>query len=93
MGSEAQDGRHEHSLAWREMLRIALVALAAAAVWWRAWEPSAGVSVIGVPGLLMFSTTRAEPSQFSGVPHHIDHGDPLERRQRSVGRRHAGRGA
>ena len=27
---------------------------------------------LGVPGLLMFSTTRPEPSQFSGFPHHID---------------------
>jgi hypothetical protein len=35
---------------------------------------------LGVPGLLMFSTTRPEPSQFSGVPRHIDHGDPLEQR-------------
>ena len=35
---------------------------------------------LGVPGLLMFSTTRAEPSQVSGVPRHIDHGDPLNRR-------------
>jgi len=35
---------------------------------------------LGVPGLLMFSTTRAEPSQFSGIPRHIDHGDPLKQR-------------
>jgi hypothetical protein len=35
---------------------------------------------LGVPGLLMFSTTRPEPSQFSGYPHHIDQSDPLERR-------------
>src|SRR5438132_1466651 len=35
---------------------------------------------LGVPGLLMFSTTRPEPSQFSGFPHHIDHSDPLSRR-------------
>jgi hypothetical protein len=35
---------------------------------------------LGVPGLLMFSTTRPEPSQFSGVPRHVDQGDPLSRR-------------
>jgi len=35
---------------------------------------------LGVPGLLMFSTTRPEPSQFSGVPRHIDQGDPLKQR-------------
>ena len=35
---------------------------------------------LGVPGLLMFSTTRPEPSQVSGVPRHIDHGDPLKLR-------------
>jgi hypothetical protein len=35
---------------------------------------------LGVPGLLMFSTTRPEPSQFSGVPRHVDQGDPLAQR-------------
>src|SRR5262249_14570057 len=38
------------------------------------------VDTLGVPGLLMFSTTRPEPIQFSGVPRHIDQGDPLNRR-------------
>ena len=37
-------------------------------------------NTLGVPGLLMFSTTRAEPSQFSGLPRPIDHGDSLGRR-------------
>ena len=36
-----------------EMLRIVVVALAAAAVWWRWWEPFAGISVIGAGGLLI----------------------------------------
>lgn len=35
------------------MLRIAVVAVAAAAVWWRLWEPFARVSVIGALGLLI----------------------------------------
>ena len=38
------------------------------------------VDTLGVPGLLMFSTTRPEPSQFSGVPRPIDQGDPLRQR-------------
>jgi hypothetical protein len=35
---------------------------------------------LGVPGLLMFSTTRADAGAFDGVPHHVDQSDPLERR-------------
>jgi hypothetical protein len=38
------------------------------------------VDTLGVPGLLMFSTTRPEPAQFSGIPRHVDQGDPLTRR-------------
>jgi hypothetical protein len=34
----------------------------------------------GVPGFLMFSTTRPTQLQGSGVPRHIDHTDPLSRR-------------
>jgi len=37
-------------------------------------------STLGVPGLLMFSTSRPEPTQFSGIPRHIDQSDPLTRR-------------
>lgn len=37
-------------------------------------------NTFNVPGLLMFSTTRAEPTQFSGIPRHIDQLDPLNRR-------------
>jgi len=35
---------------------------------------------LGVPGLLMFSTTRREPPRFDGIPRHVDQSDPLERR-------------
>jgi hypothetical protein len=35
---------------------------------------------LGVPGLLMFSTTRPDSGAFDGVPHHIDHSDPVEQR-------------
>lgn len=44
---------HDHAFEWQEMVRIALVALAAAAVWFRLWEPLTAVSVIGVAGLLI----------------------------------------
>jgi heavy metal translocating P-type ATPase len=42
---------HEHEFSWIEAARIALVAVAAAAVWLRLWEPLPSVSVIGVLGL------------------------------------------
>ena len=35
---------------WTELVRIGLVAVAAAAVWLRVWEPFSRVSVIGVVG-------------------------------------------
>ena len=37
-------------------------------------------NTLGVPGLLMFSTTRPEPAQFTGLPRHVDQNDPLNRR-------------
>jgi heavy metal translocating P-type ATPase len=44
---------HEHDLDWVEILRIAFVALAAAAVWFRIWEPFPHVSVIGIAATLI----------------------------------------
>lgn len=44
---------HEHDLVWPEVVRIVLVALTAAAVWFRLWEPVPTVSLIGVTGLLI----------------------------------------
>jgi Cu+-exporting ATPase len=43
----------EHTFKWPEMVRIVLVALAAAAVWFRLWEPVSAISVVGVAGLLI----------------------------------------
>ena len=43
----------ERGFAWQETMRIALVALTAACVWFRLWEPVAQVSVIGVLGVLI----------------------------------------
>src|SRR5438552_14808340 len=39
---------HEHALEWPDLLRIGVVAVGAAAVWLRLWEPLPHVSVIGV---------------------------------------------
>jgi Cd2+/Zn2+-exporting ATPase/Cu+-exporting ATPase len=44
---------HEHAFEWAEMVRIVLVGLAAAAVWFRLWEPVSAFSVVGVAGLLI----------------------------------------
>lgn len=44
---------HAHAFEWQEMARIALVAIAAAIVWFQLWEPLATVSVVGVAGLLI----------------------------------------
>jgi Cd2+/Zn2+-exporting ATPase/Cu+-exporting ATPase len=43
----------EHSVRWLDALRIAVVAVAAAAVWFQVWEPVPGLSVIGIVGLLI----------------------------------------
>jgi P-type Cu+ transporter len=47
------DHDHDHSFEWPEMLRIALVAVAAAGVGWHVWEPFSAVSLIGATGLLI----------------------------------------
>jgi Cd2+/Zn2+-exporting ATPase/Cu+-exporting ATPase len=51
--AEHYEGEHAGGLSWPEALRIAAVAFAAAAVWFRVWEPFAAVSVLGVVGLLV----------------------------------------
>jgi len=44
---------HEHGVDWAELARIAFVAVSAAAVWFRLWEPFAHVSVIGIAATLI----------------------------------------
>jgi len=44
---------HSHGFDWPEATRIAFVALAAGAVWFKSWEPFSAVSVIGVVGLVV----------------------------------------
>jgi P-type Cu+ transporter len=53
-GSEAHDHEsHGHGVELQDAIRIVLVAVAAALVWFRAWEPFAHVSVIGIAGTLI----------------------------------------
>ena len=47
------DHEHEHAFELAEMLRIALVLAASAAVWFRVWEPIPKLSLIGLVGLLI----------------------------------------
>ena len=55
-GDDVHD-EHEHdphhAFEWPEALRITLVALAAAGVWFRIWEPFLHISVVGVIGLVI----------------------------------------
>ena len=44
---------HDHGFEWQDAVRIALVAVAAALVWFRVWEPFAHVSIIGIAGTLI----------------------------------------
>jgi heavy metal translocating P-type ATPase len=44
---------HDHGFELQDGIRIALVAVAAALVWFRAWEPFARVSLIGIAGTLI----------------------------------------
>src|SRR3984885_2750203 len=53
---EAKDpslSEHEHGFEWTEIARIVFVALAAAAVWFRVWEPYPHISVIGIAAALV----------------------------------------
>jgi heavy metal translocating P-type ATPase len=49
----AKHEEHGHGVEWTELMRIAFVALAAAAVWFRLWEPFPHVSVIGIAATLI----------------------------------------
>jgi heavy metal translocating P-type ATPase len=51
--SAAEHDEHGHEIEWTELVRIAFVALAAAAVWFRLWEPFARFSVIGIAATLI----------------------------------------
>jgi len=49
----AEHEQHAHGVEWAELARIAFVALAAAAVWFRLWEPFQHISVIGIAATLI----------------------------------------
>src|SRR6202166_2547110 len=49
----AEHEQQGHGVEWAELVRIAFVALAAAAVWFRLWEPFPHVSVIGIVAALI----------------------------------------
>jgi heavy metal translocating P-type ATPase len=51
LGAEHEE--HGHGVEWAELVRIAFVALAAAAVWFRLWEPFPHISVIGMVAALI----------------------------------------
>src|SRR5208282_2651982 len=48
-----EHAEHEHGIEWVEIVRIAFVALAAAAVWFRLWEPFPRFSIIGIAATLI----------------------------------------
>ena len=50
---DAEREEQDHGLEWAELVRIAFVALAAVAVWFRIWEPFPHISVIGVAATLV----------------------------------------
>ena len=52
-GPDAEHEQHGHGVELAELARIAFVALAAAAVWFRLWEPFPHISVIGIAATLI----------------------------------------
>ncbi|HKV78682.1 MAG TPA: HAD-IC family P-type ATPase [Candidatus Sulfotelmatobacter sp.] len=49
----AEHEQHGHRVEWSELVRIVFVALAAAAVWFRLWEPFPHISLIGIAAALI----------------------------------------
>jgi len=49
----SERGENGHRVEWAELVRIGFVALAAAAVWFRLWEPFPHISVIGIAATLI----------------------------------------
>ena len=48
-----EHAEHGHGIEWVELVRIAFVAIAAAAVWFRVWEPFPRISIIGILATLI----------------------------------------
>ncbi|HVH89316.1 MAG TPA: HAD-IC family P-type ATPase, partial [Terriglobales bacterium] len=51
--SRSPETAQEHRFEWSELIRIVFVLLAAAAVWFRIWEPFPRISVIGIAATLI----------------------------------------
>jgi heavy metal translocating P-type ATPase len=49
----SEHAEQEHGVEWVELIRIAFVAFAAAAVWFRVWEPFPHISVVGIAATLI----------------------------------------
>src|SRR5579863_9495407 len=49
----SEHSEHDHAFEWSEIIRIAFVALAAVAVWFRLWEPFPHITVIGIAATLI----------------------------------------
>ena len=49
----SEHAEQEHGFEWVELIRIAFVAFAAAAVWFRVWEPFPHFSVVGIAATLI----------------------------------------
>jgi heavy metal translocating P-type ATPase len=49
----SEHAEQKHGLEWVELIRIAFVAFAAIAVWFRVWEPFPHVSVVGIAATLI----------------------------------------
>src|SRR5690349_7937512 len=50
---QAHDGEHQHHIERADLTRIIIVAVAAALVWFRVWEPFTRFSIIGVAATLI----------------------------------------
>ena len=52
-GNGSEHAEQEHAFEWVELIRIAFVAFAAVAVWFRVWEPYPHISVVGIAATLI----------------------------------------
>src|SRR6202035_3144530 len=51
--NDSKHAEQQHGFEWGELIRIALVAFAAGAVWFRVWEPFPHLSVVGIAAALI----------------------------------------
>jgi heavy metal translocating P-type ATPase len=51
--NDSEHAKREHAVEWVDLIRIAFVAFAAAAVWFRVWEPFPHISIVGIAATLI----------------------------------------